>query len=492
MANPAWLCACAYALVVGGVGEALPDAPDYLEVVRRYADAMIEHGRDTYGREKSPLFAAALDRRRLGPLEGLALRRVSRASRGEWGVRPGDRVLTGANPMHDQNLYQVLYALTDVTGDRKYAAEADAALAWFFTHCQSPATGLLTWGEHMGWDFRQEGPIRDTHEYARPWVLWDRSFRLAPEACRRFAVGLWHHQIADQRTGRFSRHASWSRHGPAAGREFPRHGGFYIATWAAAYEHTRDPQLTAAIEILVDSFEGRRNSTSGAIPADSTNLDVLWPPSNLSLAIDLWEGAPKVPEPLAAKMRACAAQSDAIFLKLGHDLGPGGAGFLTRGVTSTVAADHRVSGHSPYTDTWSTGYGDYTDAQVAMLCCRRFEQVKLEGYKTLALAAADGYLASDPEASAVVWPGAVGDAILLLLEAHQMTGRAEYLGRADSLGRRAVAMFFADGYPLPKASSGHDHYEAITRPDTLAMALLDLWAAANRPGRNLGMVWPDR
>jgi len=33
---------------------------------------------------------------------------------------------------------------------------ADDALRFFFTHCQSKATGLLAWGEHLGWDFHTE------------------------------------------------------------------------------------------------------------------------------------------------------------------------------------------------------------------------------------------------------------------------------------------------------------------------------------------------
>jgi len=42
--------------------------PDYLRIVKAYANAMIKDGRDTYGTEHSPLFASALDRRtmRLG------------------------------------------------------------------------------------------------------------------------------------------------------------------------------------------------------------------------------------------------------------------------------------------------------------------------------------------------------------------------------------------------------------------------------------------
>ena len=56
----------------------------FLKVVRRYADAMIEHGRDTYGQRKTGLFLSALDRRTLKPL---TIRPTP-----PGGIRRGDRV----------------------------------------------------------------------------------------------------------------------------------------------------------------------------------------------------------------------------------------------------------------------------------------------------------------------------------------------------------------------------------------------------------------
>ena len=54
-----------------------------------------------------------------------------------------------------------------------------------------------------------------------------------------------------------------------------------------------------------------------------------------------------------------------------------------------------------------------------------------------------------------------------------------------------VQVFFGES-PLPRASSTHDHYEAITRADTLAMELLDVWAARNKPEMDLATVYSDR
>lgn len=472
--------------------------PDYLDIVRHYVEALQTHGRDTYGQHQSPLPAATLDRKTMKLLEGAALESVSNIPRSDWGIRPHDRVLEGANPMHDQNLYQVMYALSKLTGDTRYADQADGALKWFFEHCQSPETGLMAWGEHLGWGFRVEAPQSgltrqrniSLHEFYRPWVLWDRCFTFAPEACHRFAVGLWEHQIADHDKGLFSRHAYFDKHQPGVGAEFPRHGGFYIATWAAAYQRKQDPVLLEAMTSLIDGFNNRRHPATDAIPAQTKNLEVCWPPSNLSLAIDLWANAGRMPNELAQKMRECAKRTDAVFLKLSHDLKPGGQGFVAEAVTSTLEPGSARGSDRLFTRPWALEYGASTDATFAMLCFVRYNQIKQDGYKDLFVAAADRYLNSEPDVSIVLYPGALGDAISLLIGAYRITEDAKYLKRADHFAERAVAIFF-DAGPLPRASSKHDHYEAITRADTLAMALLDLWAIRHKPSIDLGLIWSD-
>jgi hypothetical protein len=139
--------ACALLL---GFALASPAAPapstNFLEVVRCYADTMIERGRDAYGPQKSGLLLSALDRTTLAPLT------VRPAPPG--GIRRGDRPgrawveMNGANPMLDQNLLRVFYTLSEITGDSRYAQIADEELTWFFSHTLSPKTSLLPWGEH--------------------------------------------------------------------------------------------------------------------------------------------------------------------------------------------------------------------------------------------------------------------------------------------------------------------------------------------------------
>jgi hypothetical protein len=468
------------------------DCPDYLATVKEYGDAMIEHGRDRYGAEQSPLFAGALDRKELALLEGKAPSIP--------GIRSHDRAVSGSNPMHHQNLYQVLFALSMVTGEERYTEEADKALKWFFENCQSDVTGLMAWGEHMSWDFRTDSAFpadRMIHEYFRPWILMSRCFELAPEATERFARGVWEHQIRDHETGDFSRHARYDKHGPGGQNQYPRHGGFYIATWAEAYRQTEDPDFLKAIETVLGFYERHRSPESKAIPAEIGNKrsmgNMLWPSSNLSLAIDLWDAAAKTPKELGDRMRDMAKGIDGMFLKLRHEVDSHGQGFVTQGnVHKLTAEDVRKTGKRTHSKLWATGYGQSTDAAIANLCMLRWRQTGVDGYRDLILAAADRYVDAQPDTSVAIYPGTMGHVILAMIDAYELSGDKKYLSAAHRFARQSSELLMDDESPLPKASSKHHHYEAITLPDTLMLAFLKLWCMQEKPQVAAMLIPTDR
>jgi hypothetical protein len=478
-----------------------PSRESLLNVVKDYADAMIEHGRDRYGSVHSPLFAASLDRQTLSLLEGESLKKVTSLPRAEWGIRNHDRALTGANPMQHTDFYQVLYGLSDLTGDEAYSIEANQSLRWFFENCQSDVTGLMPWGEHSSWDFFTEnvakGKYTHIHEFTGPWFFYRRTVRLTPEAAERFARGLWEHQIADHKTGDFSRHANIFKHGPGRNNQYPRHGGFYIAVWAEAFAFTSEQIYLTAIKTLLGFYESHKSQMTGAIPAEIGNPrsknKLLWPHSNLSLAIDLWDAAPKVPDHLGERMRMNASQIDRVFLKIPHNPGREGKGFVTQShVDSLTAIDIRKGGNPVHSKLWATGYGQATHAQIANLLALRYSQRPLDRYRDLILLTAQSYLQSEPNIDFPVYPGTMGHVIELMLTAHRLTDEEKYLKRANCFAERAMAMFFDASSPLPKASSRHSHYEAITRCDALMCSLLKLWARRKGIQGNENILFTDR
>lgn len=145
-------------------GETLPGR-EYLDIVRSYADYMIEHGRDRSGDEHSPLFAAALNR--IPP-------RTSSFFSIE-GIRECNRTTDAANPMHDQNLHQILYALTKIIGFENYSRESDRVYL-SLGHDFSPQGIGFVQGAHIDTlNTLTSGPWTHT----KPWVT---GYGKAPDA----------------------------------------------------------------------------------------------------------------------------------------------------------------------------------------------------------------------------------------------------------------------------------------------------------------------
>lgn len=413
----------------------VPKSP-YLPIVYRYADTMLERGRDSYGPEKTGLFLSALDRATLSPL-------TNRPS-APPGVREEERVgrkdgpLAGANPQHDENLLRLLYTLSELSTKPKYRDAADAELKWFLGKGRSRSPDWLAWGGNMSWDVMADepltsGPANGTPGFFRPWLLWDRCFDLAPEASKRLALGL-SRQVGDPSSDVFDRQA-----------------GVYIRTWAVAYARTKDDQFIKAIAVLLERLERRAEPKTSSI---------------LSLAIDCDGAAHRVPEPLAARLRALAAREDDVFCALAHDLKDTG-GFLTS--VGKVAAQ----GGGQRTLLWKAGYGNTTTAQVGLMCVSRYDNTGKVGYRDLILAAADAYLNSVPADSEDAWPVTLGQAISLEIAAWRHGANPRYLERARTFADLAVKEFWGTN-ALPRVSSRSEHYEAITGADTLALALLEL------------------
>lgn len=472
-----------------------PPSQDFLAIARNYADAMIAHGRDRYGDVHTPMFAAALSR------ETMQL-----GSRDEFGsiqgIREIDRSLGGANPWDHLALYPLLFHLADFTGDPSYAEKATSALEYFFQNTQSPETGLMAWGDHIYWDFHTNsmGGYR-YHEIAGAWPFWDLVYELAPEAAWRFALGLWNHQVADQETGNFSRHALYSEHGPEKSRDFPRYAGQMILIWADAWsrpenaEKDERDEMIRAIRTLVSRMERNMKLGAAGYLVAHEEADYVWPFSNLELARSVWEAIPLVRDAdvgLAEQMKTLALRQDKDYLRAPHRILDGG-GFATTLHSETGEARVR-SMNQPYSSTWSTGYGHGIHAEYGNRLLGRYRQLvdaypeMAEQYRLFGLTAADKYLTEEPDPDEFVTPRIFTNIIVLLLEAWHLTGNHAYLERADFYGSTAVSFFMEDDNPLPKASNHHHHYEAKTGGADLMFALFALHRTITA-GEHVQLFW---
>ena len=87
-------------------------------------------------------------------------------------------------------------------------------------------------------------------------------------------------------------------------------------------------------------------------------------------------------------------------------------------------------------------------------------------YRQAVLDTAEIYMSINPEVQWSVWGVNVANAMQLMLAAHELTGNAAYLHRADHFARLAVDLFLDVASPLPKLTSHDDFYEieSVTNP----------------------------
>jgi len=403
--------------------------------------------------------------------------------------------------------------------ETSFSDAASKALQYTFRHLRSAATDLIAWGEETSWMLHYEAPRlpgdgimdgvfndhpydNDIHEPSARLnaALWDKIFVLEPEGARAFALGLWNHQISDHKTGDFTRHAKFTEHGPGTEASFPRLGSWMIMAWAKGYQHVREPAyretMLRAMYTIADSYLRRRHPETGVLPAGTGERygNVYWSIVNLMMAADFGQilATGILPEDLAGKLEDLASGCDTVFLtKLQHnldgDLKDQPKGFHFRAVADAVDAsgnlkigDPRGAKHNDFSDFWTAGYGAPMTSSIALLAFERSAQLGstefARHYRQLAMEAASLYLDQSPDRDRALHPMALADAILCMLEAYRVSEEARFLQQAEFFGQVAAHLFFDNTSALPKVTSHHDFYEAVTGGDNLAYALYQLAA----------------
>jgi hypothetical protein len=499
---------------------ALPCQPAdsrYLQMVRAFVETMMTHGADHYGPVHSPLFAAMLDLKTLAlPVQSLPEEFFHGNPRQRQtfkfgfpnppvGIRPGDRAPMGNNLEHDINLLRVMYELTALTGEKRYAAHADAYIRFWLLHCQSPETGLMASGEHNSWDFVHERAWADTHEVYRRFPFWDKLYSIDPYRAVRIADAMWMAQIGDKKVGDFSRHAGYLSYRGETGAAYPRHAGFYMWAYANAYVQTRDPTFSHRIEVLIESRTGRRLQPFSLL-VDPGGFQ---PEKSLDpvLRLMLWDAAGLVPERRDAWRRVVRELDEEDFART-RTLLPAGSRPLPQPATEKEkAAAERfkdmarpgarlvISGGArtislTLSPIWQMSYGSSGVSGRALMNLARYYQTRDARFLKRAEEVADRFVAEGiPPVKSDLWPGAAGQVISLLVtlsgEKTTPTGKASrYLAFAQEVAGMSIQLFGRNG--LFRADGASEHYEAITGADDLLWGLLQLHCALAGAPRQLG------
>jgi hypothetical protein len=451
--------------------------PNYRELAKDYASAMVD--RD-YG-QIDDIFPTMIDRETMSlhdnPREAWPIRRE------ETGVRNIDRAFNAANPRHDQALHELLYLLTEDTGNAKWARAADASYSWFLEHTQHPKTGLLAMGDHLGWRLDTNEPVRHPnsewadlkHEFHED-MPWPKLFELNPEAAARYAEGIWQHHVYDREKGLHAHQTRWDTGEPDKGYVFPRMPGHMTLAFAWAHKYAdgqkeRD-KWVRRINFIADTHNARRHPETDAAHRLHPKRGNFYPPFNdLKGVLDAHRALQlELPEETREKIRDWTRRSDRTILKLDHD--PVGRGWRKR-----VEPDNfELEENRPAVEKglWCSRYARKTAmASIALRMYRRYRQNGDDRYLTPVLETAQRYVATRPVCEQYpIRPSSVSQAINLMLAAHRETGKDVYLRQADLFGRRAVEMFLDETSPLPKVfSRGFSHYEAKTGGPALMKTL---------------------
>ncbi len=325
-------------------------AGNYRGKAMDFAKEMIVYGTDRYGREHSPLFAGMLIRSEIPtlppdliisgqgeqPKPGIALNipNVFRGSNLAHKV-----TYRGSDANNDVGLLKLLYSISEETGDIHYARAADSCLSWLINHTPMD-NGIIPWGEHSGWDFRNErfdyGYVWDKkHELDEDWPFWEklndlqiiRDGELSP--LEKYAGGLWKGTIGynDDNEMIYCRHTSLvEQERPEYGDYlrfgmFPRHGGYSIKIWSSAISFSNNDSfiesMTDRLTLYINMIEKQINKHGFPIYV-FTPGDISYNPSQMGgMAAHLFESSEileNINKELSVRMQQLAGVISGIYM----------------------------------------------------------------------------------------------------------------------------------------------------------------------------------
>lgn len=430
---------------------ALPGAADDgLTCARKHAENTIRFCRDTYGSRHTPLLVCQLDvaTRSLLPATSKLY-----TSEGRGGAGP-----TMNNLQFDTGRLRLLYGLTEVTGDGRFAAAADEYLTYFMDKLPDADTGFFPWGDHRGYDVVKDEILRDRHEFKVAWPLWERMYALNPKAVTRQIDSLRLHVIDENRSQGFNRHCPPGK----VPHSMNSSGGAWIAGWAFLFTKTGDAKYLRWARSMADYFWSLRDPETGLLAAHP--YDPAYPasksarigrteymdqmtalPANLlraSISLGPKEGAP-FREQAIGHMRA--------FMK-GMDIQPDGSFYATFELATGRPLFPRVREgwtHLPQESPggWANGVVPLRAPFNLAFACKvtGAEDFRAAFDRFLPLFHLERFEQLDGPAQDIS-AGMMAQAIVALLQMQQATGDASYLDKARPLSRYAIAHYYKDGW----------------------------------------------
>jgi len=169
-----------------------------LNIVRVFADNVLEAARDRWSGRNTPLLADGVN--------------IDTREPAVWRYQGEEYIIH--NLANQQNLFRTLTALSNLTGEERYKNAAKDAIRYHFDNLVSDC-GLLRWGGHQFVDLRTLQPVGrfdvNRHEFKNNFPYYELMWEVDPEATARFLRAFWNAHVLDWRNLDMNRHGDYGK-----------------------------------------------------------------------------------------------------------------------------------------------------------------------------------------------------------------------------------------------------------------------------------------
>lgn len=236
-------------------------------------------------------------------------------------------------------LYEIMYDLTAMTGEKKYEKIADSILSFMLEHLIHPETGVLVWGRHMVYD-PVTGSFNVPNQYAtneQETATWDavnepdwgdryamrspffihKMFELNYNSTHQHMISWLSACLQNAKDFTFSRHTYLDGSGGASGNYMSMFNPILYA-FAWGYHYTGDPQFVEGLDYLMDFVErlcgyNENYVFTQEIYYGGNRPRVAWMSNQLAGAVYMTEVLPIVPPDIRERMERFIERTDEYF-----------------------------------------------------------------------------------------------------------------------------------------------------------------------------------
>ena len=162
----------------------------FINSVVEFAENVMEHCRDRYGSNETPLL-----------VDGIHLKTGEPK---KW----EEHVLS--NLACQQNFLRTLDGLAMLTGESKYHDQARSWISYALDVLQDSESGMLYWGGHTSYCLLEDKPLLGNHELKCVYPYYPFLFKTDSKATALLIQGTWNKHVKDWSNLLFNRHGEYS------------------------------------------------------------------------------------------------------------------------------------------------------------------------------------------------------------------------------------------------------------------------------------------